>query len=206
MGTVPILAREGEHEGIFLSLEPERVVRWLEANGVVLPMRDSPSIVRILNALEEVSRYYDDIWDHPIRRLVFGLVHSVSHLAMRAASRYAGVERTSVGEYVFLPLLGTVVFDNSSTLRLGGMETLVRDHLSAFLETLANEATTCLYDAECIDHRGACHGCIHSPEISCRVFNHGLSRAFLIGGHAPWADISSDDYIVGYWQIEEPRG
>ncbi len=134
---------------------------------------------------------------------MYGLIHSLSHLAMRAASRYAGVDRTSIGEYIFLPLLGTVVFDNSGAFRLGGMDMLVRDQLSAFLDGLANEATTCLYDTECIDHRGACHGCIHSPEISCRVFNHGLSRAFLIGGHAPWADISVEDYLVGYWQLDD---
>ena len=76
---------------------------------------------------------------------------------------------------------------------------MVRDHLAAFLNNLSAEAIECLYDTECIDHRGACHGCIHSPEISCRVFNHGLSRAFLVGGHAPWADIADDTRISGYW-------
>lgn len=202
VGTVPILAREGEHEGIFLSLDVDRVLRWLQLNGIELPLPDLPALARILRLLEPVDRYYDDILSRPIRRMVFGLLHSLSHLAMRAVSRFAGLERTSLGEYIFLPLLGTVVFDNSSTFRLGGIETLARDQLSAFLDTLALESTTCLYDAACIDHRGACHGCIHSPEISCRVFNHGLSRAFLIGGHAPWADISSDIQIVGYWEMD----
>jgi hypothetical protein len=120
------------------------------------------------------------------------LVHTLSHMVMRAVSRFAGLERTSLSEYIFLPLLGAVVFDNSSVFRLGGIETLARNQLSAFVDALSAEATNCLYDAACIDHRGACHGCVHSPEISCRVFNHGLSRAFFIGGHAPWADVSSD--------------
>lgn len=202
VGTVPVLAREGEHEGIFLSLDPDRVVTWLEANGVSLPLPEAPVQARILNCLEDVDRYYDDVWQLRVRRMVFGLVHSLSHAAMRAASRFAGVERTSVGEYVFLPLLGTVVFDNSSSFQLGGMETLARDHLAGFLATLADEAISCLYDSECIDHRGACHGCLHSPDISCRVFNHGLSRSFLIGGHAPWADVATDLRVVGYWSEE----
>jgi hypothetical protein len=118
---------------------------------------------------------------------------------MRSVTRYAGLDRTSVSEYIFLPLLGCVVFDNSSSFRLGGIATLVRDHLAAFLNNLSSEATKCLYDTECIDHRGACHGCLHSPEISCRVFNHGLSRAFLLGGHAPWADIAQDTRLRGFW-------
>ncbi len=203
VGTVPILAREGEHEGIFLSLDPERVLRWLRLNGIEPPFPELPPIARILAVLEPVDRYYDDVWLRPARRLFFGLVHSLSHMMMRAVSRFAGLERTSLSEYIFLPLLGTVVFDNSSTFRLGGIETLARDQLAAFLAALSSEATECLYDASCIDHRGACHGCIHSPEICCRVFNHGLSRAFLIGGHAPWADVSSDLRIVGYWAMDE---
>ena len=199
LGTVPILAREGEHEGIFISLDANRVLTWLERNGVTLPNESLPPIARILGALEPVDKYYDNIWGLRVRRLVFGLIHSVSHASMRAVTRYAGLERTSVSEYLFLPLLGCVVFDNSSTFRLGGIATMVRDHLAAFLNNLSGEAIECLYDTECIDHRGACHGCLHSPEISCRVFNHGLSRAFLLGGHAPWADIADDTRVSGYW-------
>jgi hypothetical protein len=202
-GTIPVLAREGEHEGLFLALCPDRVVTWLEANGVALPNPQMPALARIMHPLEDVDRYYDDIWDLPVRRMVFGLIHSLSHAAMRAASRYAGLERTSLAEYIFLPLLGTVVFDNSSSFKLGGLETLARDHLMRFLEALADDAMTCLYDAQCIDHKGACHGCIHSPEISCRVFNHGLSRSFLTGGHVPWVDVTTKREIVGYWQVGE---
>jgi hypothetical protein len=119
---------------------------------------------------------------------------------MRAITRYAGIDRTSVAEYIFLPLLGCVVYDNSSTFKLGGIATLVRDHLAAFLQNIADEAVECLYDPDCADHNGACHGCIHSPEISCRVFNHGLSRCFLLGGHAPWTDVSATARIIGYWE------
>jgi hypothetical protein len=31
------------------------------------------------------------------------------------------------------------------------------------------------------------------------VFNHGLSRSFLLGGHAPWSDPSVNQRIHGYW-------
>ena len=203
VGTLPIPAREGEHEGVFISLEPKRVIDWLVLNGIILPGAHLPPIARILAALEPIDhdRYYDSIWQLPVRRMVFGLIHSLSHAAMRAITRYAGIDRTSVGEYIFLPLLGFVVYDNSSSFKLGGIATLVRDHLAAFLQNIADEAVECLYDPDCADHTGACHGCIHSPEISCRVFNHGLSRAFLIGGHAPWADVSTDTRLTGYWEL-----
>lgn len=201
IGTIPILAREGEHQGIFLSLNPARVVTWLARNGVNLPEGPSP-LTRILTSLEPVDRYYDRIWECPTRRLVFGLIHTLSHVVMRATSLFAGLERTSLSEYLFLPLLGTVIFDTSGAFQLGGIETLVRNHLTAFLEELPSDALTCIYDTDCIDGRGACHGCVHSPEIACRVFNHGLSRAFLLGGHVPWLDVSDDQQIVGFWQEE----
>lgn len=202
VGTVPILAREGEHQGLFLSLNPDRVVTWLTANGVTLPPGPG-SLTRILTALEPIDRFYDQIWECPVRRMVYGLVHSLSHAAMRTASWFSGLERTSLSEYIFLPLLGTVVFDTAGAFQLGGIESLVRDHLTAFLEELSSDAhaLSCLYDADCIDGKGACHGCIHSPEIACRAFNHGLSRSFLLGGHTPWLDISRDDQLTGYWQL-----
>jgi hypothetical protein len=199
VGRHPILAREAEHEGIFLALDDERVRLWLAANGVEL--EGGPLFrAHLLNALEPVDRYYDDIWSLRVRRLVFGLVHSLSHTAMRAASYYSGLDRTSIGEYLFLPLLGTVIFANSATFKMGGMETLVRDHLVSFLTSLQDDATHCLYDPDCLDRRGACHGCIHSPEISCRAFNHGLSRSLLLGGRAPWPTQKRES-LIGYWQL-----
>ena len=201
IGTIPVLAREGKHEGVFLSLDPERVVEWAERNQVSLPLKGEDPIKRILAALEPVDRYHDHIWKCYARRFIFGLVHSFSHALMRVTSRFAGLERTSVSEYLLLPLLGTVVFDNSSTFMLGGIEMMMRDHLVGVLEELQEDAMNCIFDVSCIDRNGACPGCIHSPEIACRVFNHGLSRAFLIGGHAPWADVASEQHIVGYWEI-----
>ena len=97
-----------------------------------------------------------------------------------------GIEATSAAEYLFLPLLGTVVY-STTTMQLGGVQSVARHRLAEFLDTLQEEAGRCMYDPDCLHRQGACHGCIHVPEISCRVFNHGLSRSFLIGGRAPVA-------------------
>ena len=138
VGTIPILAREGEHEGIFMSLLPDRVIDWLALNDITLPDAHLPPIARILAALETIDRdrYYDSIWQLRIRRIVFGLIHSLSHAAMRAMTRYAGIDRTSVAEYIFLPLLGCVVYDSSSSFKLGGVATLVRITWQPSCETL----------------------------------------------------------------------
>lgn len=204
-GTIPILAREGEHEGIFLGLDPERVLQWVVRNGGQVPDTNQPAIVRLMRAIEqeEADRYYDTIWTSPHLynlRLIFGLLHSLSHAAMRIVSQFAGLERTSVSEYLFLPLLGTVIYANSTTFKMGCMETMIRSSFFEFLSALSKEAMSCLIDPDCLDHTGACAGCLHSPDISCRVFNHGLSRAFLVGGHMPWVDAAIEKNIIGFWE------
>jgi hypothetical protein len=78
---------------------------------------------------------------------------------------------------------------------------MLRDQLVGVLDEIQGSSMDCIFDISCIDHKGACPGCVQSPEVACRVFNHGLSRAFLIGGHAPWTDIASEKRIIGYWEI-----
>jgi hypothetical protein len=199
-GTTPILAREGSHEGLAVYLDPGAVLRWVEHLGFQFGgSTEQERMTDMLSRLEPVERYYDDIWDLPLRRVVFGLLHSISHSAMRALGRTAGLEETSVSEYLFLPLLCTVVYSTASS-HLGGVRATARDRLLEFLETIEEEATRCLYDPDCIERSGACHGCIHVPDLSCRVFNHGLSRALLVGGHAPWASAADRSRVMGFWQ------
>jgi hypothetical protein len=199
VGTVPVLAREGSHEGVALYLEPGAVLAWLQTLGVrVTGKTDQERVANLLSQLEPVERYYDDIWDHPVRRVVFGLLHSLSHSAMRSLGRIAGLEETSVAEYLFLPLLCTVVY-SAQRSQLGGVRSTLRDRTLEFLESLEEEATRCLYDPDCIEREGACHGCIHVPELGCRVFNHGLSRSLLVGGHTPWATDADRSRVAGFW-------
>jgi hypothetical protein len=142
-GTIPILAREGEHEGVFIGLDPQRVITWLAQNNLSLPSSNFSPIQQIVQRLEAIDRYYDAIWDaaqpKPLLRLIFGLLHSLSHAAMRAVSRFAGLERTSISEYLFLPLLGTVIYANSSTFNMGCIETMLRSNLYEFLLELGKE-------------------------------------------------------------------
>jgi hypothetical protein len=200
-GNIPFLALEGEHEGIFFSLDPQRVLHWLRRNGINITNSNNDALEKMLSNLESIDRFYNEIWEKPVRRMVFGLIHSISHIFMRVISHYAGLERTSLKEYIFLPLLGAVIYDGSSTFKLGCIETSIRKDLEALLNELSDMAMTCMYDTECIDHKGACHGCIHSPEICCPVFNHGLSRSFLQGGHAPWGN--NEEHLIGYWEVEK---
>lgn len=202
-GRIPVLAREGVHEALYLGLDPSMVCGWIEANGVSLPRPEADPRVRIMVALEDVEPQYRDVWVLPARRLVFGLVHSLSHAVMRATARHAGLERTSLAEYLFLPLLAVAVYVSSSAVYLGNIDLMARAHLYSFLRDVVATSPECPTDPDCIDHNGACAMCLHSPEICCRVFNRGLSRAFLIGGHVPWQPGKPEARLIGYWEYVE---
>lgn len=197
-GTVPLLAKEAEHEGIVFRLDPDRVLKWLQQNSAP-DTAAFTNIAQLLPRLESVDRYYDEIWDAHLHRWVFGLLHTMSHAAMRIVSRLAGLERTSIAEYLFLPILTVVIYGNGAAGDLGNLETVLRDHQLELLEELAAAGVNCIYDPDCLDRGGSCHGCVQSPEICCRAFNHGLSRALLIGGHQPWAPSAIEADCHGYW-------
>lgn len=202
MGTVPILAREGSHEGLAIYLDPLPLFRWLARHGVDVGnegLTERDRLTRLMTMLEPIDRNYDDIWQCPTRRLVYGVLHSVSHCAMKAVSRLAGLEAMGVAEYLFLPLLCTVIYATGS-VQLGGIAAAVQHRLMELLEAIQEEALRCIYDPDCLHRHGACHGCIHVPEIGCRVFNHGLSRSFLVGGAMPWTGVESRVSINGFWE------
>lgn len=200
-GTIPILAREGLHEGLVLYLDPGSVIHWLRRRGLEFEgASEHDRLAALLTALEPVDRFYDGIWQQPVRSHVFGLLHSLSHCALKALGRVAGIEATSLAEYIFLPLLASVVY-STTTVQLGGVQSVARHRLAELLDGIQEEAGRCLYDPDCLHREGACHGCIHVPEISCRVFNHGLSRSFLVGGRAPWVPAGDQSRLLGYWEV-----
>ncbi len=199
-GRVPILAREGLHEGLALYLNPELVLSWLDAVGVPTgPGTADERLARLLESLEPVVPDHSTIWDLRIRRAVFGLLHSLSHCAMKALSSAAGLEISSVSEYLFLPLLCTTVY-SSTPVDLGSIRRVAQHGLVEFVEGLDEQARRCIYDPHCVQDSGACHGCIQVPEIGCRVFNHGLSRSFLTGGRSPWTGRGEHEHLLGYWE------
>jgi ssDNA-binding Zn-finger/Zn-ribbon topoisomerase 1 len=201
VGTTPILAREGFHEGLAIYLDPTAVFIWLRRLGLALPEEsEHETLGHLLSRLEPVDRFYEDIDRCQVRRLVFGLLHTMSHCAMKALSRTAGLETTGLSEYLFLPLLCTVVY-STATLQLGGVASTAKQRMMQFLDGLQEEAFRCIYDPDCLHRAGACHGCIHVPEIGCRVFNHGLSRSLLVGGKASWTGAGAHERLAGYWEV-----
>ena len=115
--------------------------------------------------------------------MVFGLLHTLSHIALRQTALLCGLDKTSLSEYVIPRGLTFVVYSNHHFgATIGALTGLFEQSLVQWLG-LVRDSRRCIYDPVCFRRDCSCHVCTHLPETSCRFFNLNLSRAFLFGGH-----------------------
>lgn len=127
------------------------------------------------------------------------LVHSLSHLLMRALAPLSGYSQPSLRERLYLfddrapaVLIYTTVADIEGTM--GGLAALgLPGKLEMILDEARDLAIWCSTDPVCLESHaaarvatttraGACHHCLLLPETSCELQNVDLDRATIIGG------------------------
>lgn len=199
-GKFPIFVDQVQADELLLSLDPERVITWLERNGCqpTIPTgRDSQLSRRayFIQLLNDTPLRETLLADHREERMVIGLLHTLSHLAVRQAALLCGLDRTSLAEYLLPRTLTFALYCNHRFgATIGALTTLYEQSLAEWLNAI-REARRCVYDPVCRDHSGNCHACSHLAETSCRFFNLNLSRAFLFGGY----DAELGEIHTGYF-------
>lgn len=186
----PIFVDMIQADAITIHLDPYRVVRWLEANNqsVKLPAGNGETALLVqsyfVNLFDQVE-LRETITDNPIARMVFGLLHSLSHLCVRRAALLCGLDRNSLNEYLLPKSLSFAVFSSHRFgATIGALTALFQQSLAEWFNQVI-DSRKCVYDPVCADNEGSCHACLHLAEISCQVFNLNLGRAFLFGGDDP---------------------
>jgi hypothetical protein len=189
-GRFPIFVDEVQADALLLGLDPARVYVWLERNGFLptLPVGSDPDLAR--------RAYFVQLFDDtPLRqtlqvdraqaRLVFGLLHTLSHLCVRQAALLCGLDRTSLSEYLLPRTLTFALYCNHRFgATIGALTALFEQSLAEWLN-MVRGTRRCVYDPVCADRENSCHACTHLAETSCRFFNLNLGRAFLFGGRDP---------------------
>lgn len=184
-GKFPIFVDVVQADAILLRLDHDAVLRWMSANGFAprLPRGEDPTLsakAYFVNLLDGVS--LRQTVQAPEARLVFGLLHTLSHLAVRRASLLCGLEGTSLSEYVLPRTLTCAIYCNHRFgATIGALSALFEQSLVEWLAEIRS-SRRCVYDPVCIDRGGSCHACSHLAETSCRFFNLNLGRPFLFGG------------------------
>ncbi|MGB3204724.1 MAG: hypothetical protein WBB28_07050 [Crinalium sp.] len=190
-GKLPIYVDEVRADALLLSLNPDRVHSWIERNGF-----QPPNLPRGTDINLSRRGYFVQLFDdaplrqtldvtRPQARMVFGLLHTLSHLCVRQAALLCGLDRTSLSEYLLPRTLTFAVYCNHRFgATIGALTALFEQSLAEWLNTV-RDARRCVYDPVCREREASCHVCTHLAETSCRFFNLNLSRSFLFGGYDP---------------------
>ena len=174
-------------EGIFFSLDEERVAEW--ENRKVVRDRISTLIPRF------DSSHYGNWLDSPTPRLV--LIHTLAHLLIRQLTFDTGYSSSSLRERIYADdgpdrmagaLIYTAAGDSEGTL--GGLVRQGAPELfGPTVATALQQAMWCSLDPICAESGGqgsdalnlaACHGCALVAETSCVSSNLFLDRELLV--------------------------
>lgn len=192
-GKFPIYVDRTQADAIWISLNAQRVCAWLEANG--FPPTLPPGTDLLLTQRGYFAQLFANLnykvtlnKSYPQARMVFGLLHSLSHFCIKQASLLCGLDVTSLGEYLLPSALTFAISSNHRAgATIGALTALFEQVLAEWFGLIKN-GSSCVYDPVCYEQTGSCHACTHLAEISCSCFNLNLSRAFLFGGY---------DYLLG---------
>ncbi|MDP8955474.1 MAG: hypothetical protein M3N24_00720 [Actinomycetota bacterium] len=208
-----LYAHPTETEALVFTLDARRVARWLVANGAASrdDLEEPGGVSRWLaSKMADYDGRLPPPWEpekEPDRsdaeygpRLLFRLLHSVSHQVLRGLSVDSGFSETALSEYLFPYALAFAIHPNGgSEFTIGGLRTVIEQNLDEIVQR-ATENDVCIYDPNCmVANRGADHGCLQLPETACQAWNWFISRWELFG--------SPDGDVVGYWnpQLDDDR-
>ena len=199
-GRIPLFVDQVQADALLLGLNGERVSEWLIRNGF------APTLPNGSNPADALRAYFVQLFDdlslrqtlgvdRPHARMVFGLLHTLSHFAVRQSALLCGLDRTSLSEYLLPRALTVAIYCNHRFgATIGALTALFEQSLAEWLNAI-RETRRCVYDPVCRDREGNCHACTHLAETSCRFFNLNLSRSFLFGGE----DAELGHIEIGYF-------
>lgn len=174
-----------ETEGIFVQLDPTKTLRWLasrDLQGVTVANTFTQDLFELQtrfleDALPSFQSPTDQWTGHH-----FGLLHTVSHLLIRAIAEHGDLDQEAMSEAVYPYQNGFLVYANQSTdFKLEGLALTFEHELDRVLRGLRDQARRCIYDPQCSANMGSCHGCVQVAEFSCENFNRILDRRLAVG-------------------------
>ena len=196
-------------EGILVELDMFKIFNWLVENDIV------SNDIEITNE-EEAKKWFltnihldsithfstiSGVGGNKVTKVVYSLLHSISHLMIISAGKHSGLSRDSISEIIFPDTASFFIYPTSSEgVTLGSISGMFETALNLFLQDTLKDNEICTFDPICsTTQNGACVACIYLSEVNCCHFNKDLSRAYLYGGNIA----INDEYIdikKGFWK------
>jgi len=203
----PLYSVVADTEAIYLQLDPQRVLRWLQENRLMpagLAGSEAEAWAQLYREVPGLGvRKTDPTFTQPAASAVRTLIHSMCHVLLRHIEA-SGYGAQSIGEYLIPEGLACVLYASRYTdTRVGGLLTLFEQGLDRWLQSAHHEGGDCVMDPFCSEEGGACVGCLHR-EFNCTEFNRELSRAVLFGGAVAQqgpALVPFGPTVTGFWRM-----
>lgn len=203
-----IYAVRMDTEGVLFEFDRAAILKWLVKNEFIAP-ENAPDVTSeeevklwFLNNIkpEEIQPFTPlNEKSSPGTYYVYRLLHSISHLLIRAAAAIGGLGKDSLSEYIFPGIPAVLVYvQNSQGFNLGSLFNTFEGYFDKWLLRADSAARKCVFDPICIERRKACAGCLFLNEVSCQHFNKDLDRSLVIGH----TDKLTKKRIVGFWEAE----
>lgn len=187
-------AIEVRGEGIFITLEDERLRKWERRKRVV----DRAAVLDARNRDAVRARLGADAKPDFEISPRYVLVHTLAHLLMSELALECGYSTSSLRERLYVEtgdpgMAGFLIYTSTSDAdgTLGGLVRQARaDRIDDLVRSAIDSARWCSSDPLCMSgavsfseglNGAACHSCALAPETSCETFNHYLDRAFVVG-------------------------
>ena len=195
-------------EGVLFEFDRVAILEWLVKNEFIdsgnVPDLHSEEDVKlwfINNIKPEEIHPFTTINEEtsPATYYVYRLVHSISHLLIRAVADIGGLGKDSLSEYIFPGIPAVLIYvQNSQGFNLGSLFHTFEAYFDKWLLRANGSAQKCVFDPICIEHHKACTGCLFLNEVSCQHFNKDLDRSLIIGH----VDKRTKKRVVGFWEEE----
>ena len=193
-------------EGVLFEFDRKKIIEWLLKNEFIsaenAPNLNSEEEVKmwfINNIKPEIILPFSEIDDVESKETyyVYRLIHSLSHLIMRAAADIGGLGKDSLSEYIFPGIPAVLIYcQNSQGFNLGSLFNTFEAYFDKWMNQAYTIAQKCIFDPVCIERHKACTGCLFVNEISCQHFNKDLDRSLVIGH----MDRETKKKIIGFWE------
>ena len=205
-GRKNIYATKLDTEGVLFEFDRKKIIEWLLSNKIIERNTDLD-----LTSDEDIKLWFiNNIKPeliHPFTEIdinasietyyVYRLIHSLSHLLIRAAADIGGLGKDSLSEYIFPGIPAVMIYcQNSQGFNLGSLFNTFEAYFDKWLNKAYSSAQKCVFDPICIERHRACTGCLYVNEISCQHFNKDLDRSLVIGH----VDRETQKRIFGFWE------
>ena len=205
-GRKNIYAAKLNTEGVLFEFDRKKIIQWLLANEII-KVEEAPN----LNSEEEIKIWFiNNIKPSLIQPFssinetesketyyVYRLIHSLSHLFIKAAADIGGLGKDSLSEYIFPAIPAVMIYcQNSQGFNLGSLFNTFEAYFDKWMNTAYTNAQKCIFDPICIERQKACTGCLFVNEISCQHFNKDLDRTMVIGH----IDRETQRKTIGFWE------